>query len=236
MDGTGPFLLFGLFVAAAIVFAVLWARAEAKRRAAMAVLAERLGFEYHASDPFGLHLRYGFFEPLAKGENRYAYNILSGNRPPLGVLAFDFHYETHSTDSKGRRHTHHHHATHLVVDHPYDLGRLSVRPETLFDKVADAVGFDDIDFESAEFSKRYWVKAQDKKLAYDLLNPQAIEFLLKQPKVGLLCEGLSTLVSFGPRRCDPEEIEALLRIAKGFHELVPPFVKADRALAAGGRP
>ena len=79
------------------------------------------------------------------------------------------------------------------------------------------------------------MKAQDKKLAYDLLNPRTIEFLLKEPRLGLLCEGFSTLVCFGPRRCSPEEIEELLRIVKGFHELVPHFVKTDRALPTAGR-
>jgi hypothetical protein len=219
----------------AVAFAILAARAERKRREGLADLADRLGFAFHPSDPFGLAERYGGFAPLARGDSRYAYNVLTGERPPLGVFAFDFHYQTYSTDSKGRRHTHHHHASHLVVDHPYDLGRLLVRPEGFLDKVADALGFDDIDFESAEFSRRYWVKAGDKRLAYDLLHAQQIEFLLAQPKFGLICEGGSTLVSLGEKRADPEGFEQMLRLARGFQERVPEYVRKDRALA-GARP
>jgi hypothetical protein len=48
----------------------------------------------------------------------------------------------------------------------------------LFDKIAGAVGFDDIDFESAEFSKRFHVKSPDKKFAYDVIHPRTMEFLL----------------------------------------------------------
>ena len=100
-----------------------------KRREALKHLADRLGFTFHASDPHGLAFRYERFGPLARGDNRYAYNVLAGERPGLRVFAFDYHHQTYTRDSKGRRRTHHHHASHLLVDHPYDLGRLLLRPE-----------------------------------------------------------------------------------------------------------
>ena len=231
MGDAGPILLLLAIAGLVVAGAILSARAKRRRRAALADLAARLGFTFDETDPFDLEVRYERFAPLARGDNRHAYNVLAGERPPLGVFAFDFHYETYSTDSKGNRQTQHHHASHLVVEHPYDLGRLLVRPEGFFDKVAGAFGFDDIDFESAEFSRRYFVKAGDKRLAYDLLNPQQIEFLLAQPKFGLICEGGATLVSLGERCCTPEEFEQMLRLARGFQERVPEYVRKDRALA-----
>ncbi|HKB15954.1 MAG TPA: hypothetical protein VKF62_07800 [Planctomycetota bacterium] len=231
MDFPLPILALLGVVALLVAGAILAARARRKRQEALAALADRLGFNFSAEDPFGLSYRYARFGPLARGDNRYAYNVLAGERPGLRVFAFDYHHQTYTTDSKGRPQVHHHHASRLVVDHPYDLGRLLLRPEGFLDKVADAFGFDDIDFESAEFSRRYWVKAGDKRLAYDLLHPGQIEFLLAQPPFGLMCEGSSTLVSFGDRTCTPDEFEALLRLAKGFHERVPEYLRKDRAVA-----
>ena len=40
-----------------------------------------------------------------------------------------------------------------------------VRPEHVFDRLASFLGFDDIDFESVEFSKRFMVKFADRKFA-----------------------------------------------------------------------
>ncbi len=229
MDFPLPILGLVAVVVLIVAGAILAERAKRKRREALAALADRLGFTFHAEDPYGLAFRYERFGPLSRGDNRYAYNVLAGERPGLRVFAFDYHHQTYTHDSKGRRRTHHHHASHLLVDHPYDLGRLLLRPEGFLDKVADAFGFDDIDFESAEFSRRYWVKAGDKRLAYDLLHPKQIEFLLEQPRFGLICEGGSTLFSLGDRQCSPDEFEALLRLAKGFHERVPEYVRKDRA-------
>ena len=95
--------------------------------------------------------------------------------------AFDYHWQTHSTNSKGQRQTHTHRMSALVVDARVPLKGLQIRAENFFDKMKSAFGFDDIDFESAEFSRKFHVSAEDRKWAYDVLHARAIEFLLAQP-------------------------------------------------------
>jgi hypothetical protein len=75
--------------------------------------------------------------------------------------------------------------SYLVVDiSTYAFPKLLIRPENFLDKVAGAVGFDDIDFESHEFSKNFYVSSTDKRFAYDLIDPRMMEFLMKgEPKV-----------------------------------------------------
>ena len=57
---------------------------------------------------------------------------------------------------------------------------LLIRPEGFFDKVAGAFGFDDIDFESEEFSRAFFVKSSDKRFAYDVLHPRMLELLMAE--------------------------------------------------------
>ncbi|NJN14634.1 MAG: DUF3137 domain-containing protein, partial [Planctomycetes bacterium] len=127
----------------------------------------------------------GWFGEFSTGSNRYAYNVLAGRTGERDLWIFDHHHETYSTDSKGRRTTHHHHVTCLLLQHDLDLGNLRLRPEHLFDKLKAAFGFDDIDFESAEFSRRFHVSGEDRKLAYDVFHPRMIEYLLARTHLTL---------------------------------------------------
>ncbi|MCK5171919.1 MAG: hypothetical protein KAR47_00920, partial [Planctomycetes bacterium] len=93
-------------IIAGIVFSAIAAK---KRREALAGLAQRLGFSFSPDRDRNIDDRYRFLDALRQGSNHYAYNILSGNYQGRDTQVFDYHYETHSTDSKGRRQTHHHH-------------------------------------------------------------------------------------------------------------------------------
>jgi len=98
------------------------------------------------------------------------------------LLAFDYHYETHSTDSKGHRRTNHHHFSAVILASALPLKPLFIRAEGFFDKLTEFVGFDDIDFESAEFSRKFYVKAKDRRWAYDVIHARTMEFLLSMPR------------------------------------------------------
>ena len=167
------FILIGILVIAGIWYGV---QLEKKRRQALGVLAQKLGMSFDSEKRRGLAEQLGSrFATLTQGSNRYAFNILAGRHRDHPVVLFDFHHETYSTDSKGNRQTHHHHRSFVTIEHDVDLGALEARPEHFFDKVKGFFGFDDIDFESAEFSKAYFVKAKDRKLAYDLFRGDALD-------------------------------------------------------------
>ena len=98
----------------------------------------------------------------------------------------DYHYQTTSSNGKQTT-THHHYFSYCLIELPYaSLPDLRIRREGIFDSLAGAFGFDDIDFESAEFSKRFHVKSSDKRFAYDVVHPAMMEFLLAEesPDVG----------------------------------------------------
>src|SRR5436190_1852174 len=122
----GPILIFILFVAfviAAIIYGNIAAR---KRREELTALAGRLGFSFSPDNDSALPQRFGFLDQLAQGSNRYAFNVLSGNYRENGVLIFDYHYETHSTDSKGHRQTHHHYFSFFILTLPASFPELRI--------------------------------------------------------------------------------------------------------------
>ena len=200
-----PFLLIGLFVALFIVLAILGHLQEKKRRQAFLALARRLGLRYRDRDKT-MDDRYHFLNPLCQGENRYAFNILEGKYRDYPVQAFDYHYETHSTDSKGRRQTHHHYFSYFILEQEVSFPELRIYPETWLSKLGQMIGFDDIDFESAEFSRSFTVRSKDKRFAYDICNARLMEYLLQHRDLSSELENRCVAVSF-PNRLEPPEVE-----------------------------
>jgi hypothetical protein len=114
---------------------------------------------------------------LDQGDNRYATNVLSGTYQQYEVLAFDYHYQTYYYDKNGR-HTEHHWFSFFILTLPVSFPDLTIRRENFFTKVAEVFGYQDIKFESAEFSKTFLVRSPDKKFAYDVCNVKMMEYLL----------------------------------------------------------
>lgn len=122
------------------------------------------------------------FDTFERGRGRIAYNtmrgaIASGARQ-WPVLMGDYQYKTTSGTGKNKRTTTHR-LSYLIIETPY-LGapELFIRREHFLDRFAGFMGFDDIDFESSEFSERFHVKSADKRFAYAIIQPRMMEFLL----------------------------------------------------------
>lgn len=209
----------GLIIAGG-VYATIAAR---KRREALQQLALRLGFSFSQDKDYSMAERFSFLNKLAQGSNRYAYNILGGNFQGHDVLVFDYHYETHSTDSKGRRQTHHHHFSFFILMLPMAFPELVISQEGIFSKLAQAFGYDDIDFESAEFSRAFCVRSKDKKFAYDVCHARAMEYLLANRDLTIEIERDALALAFG--RClDVTQIETNLRRLVEFRSLIPDYL------------
>lgn len=215
--------LFLLLAVAAGALALLgWYMGE-KRRKALRAWATAQGLSFNAEREVGYDVRYPQFGALGKGDNRYAYNVMRGLWKGRALQAFDYHYETHSTDSKGRRTTHHHHFSAILLDSEVPLKPLFIRPEGVLDKVTEFFGFDDIDFESAEFSRKFYVKASDKKWAYDVIHPRAMEFLLGAPAFTIQFETCCVLVC-RDRTFGVDEFSRAVEVAAGLLDRLPEYV------------
>jgi hypothetical protein len=226
VSDVGPLVVI-IIVAAVIALAVLGHISARKRREAMMALAARLGLRFDAGKDRDLAKRYGFLDKLRAGSNRYAFNVLSGVCQSHDVTVFDYHYETHSTDSKGHTQTHHHYFSCFLLHLPRSFPELAIAREGFFSKVAQAMGFDDIDFESHEFSRRFCVRSADKKFAYDVCHARMIEYLLANDDLTIEIEGDVLAITFGSR-LDPERIEPNLNRLIALRSLMPEYLFSRR--------
>jgi hypothetical protein len=195
-------------------------RRRRERMRAVEVWAAARGWDYEPDRVSTVERRFAHFPCFVQGDARYAYNVVRGHEGEREVWAFDYHYQTYSTDSKGNRTTHHHHFSALVLETHLLLEPLSIRPESWWDKLAGLVGFDDIDFESAEFSRAFHVKSKNRRFAYDVIPQETMEFLLESPRFSLQAIGPHLLATNG-RTFRAPEFEQALAVAEGFLARIP---------------
>jgi hypothetical protein len=223
-------LVFAALIVLIIVGAYYSHQANKKRLAELAALAAARGWLFDTSEDYSHEERFGQFDLFTRGDDRYAYNTLHGEttfgKQSWPVQMGDYHYKTTSTstDSKGRvrRTTHHHYFSYVLVQTPYvGAPELFIRREGFFDKVAGFFGFDDIDFESSEFSSRFVVKSADKRFAYDVIHPRMMEFLLQGEPPTIELERGPCCLSRSGACWSAAQFEATLVWAKNFFSLWP---------------
>jgi hypothetical protein len=215
------FVLVAAGIVALIVYSVINAR---KRREAAARFAADLGFQYYPDDPFDIPSRYGQFELFGRGHSRSASNVICGQIDGRDVTLCDYRYTTGSGKNKT---THYYQAALQTM--PILGARLEMRRESLFDRVASWVGHDDINFESAEFSRLYHVKCDDRKFAYDIFHARLIEYLLA-------CGTAPTIEMSGPTLlvCDTqgdlEKLRRLMAVGQEIIRSIPEYVLNQRGI------
>ncbi len=223
MSGPVVFIIAVVLIAFGI-FAAIQAK---RRREAMRAWAEGHGLQFRRARDRSYDNRYPEFKSLRRGQNRYAHNIMEGALDGRSFEGFDYHYETHSTDSKGRRQTHHHHFSAVIVGSDLPLDALFIRPEGFFDKITEFFGMDDIDFESAEFSRQFYVKAADKRWAFDVLHARTIQFLLDQPRFTIQFD-THHVIAHTKRRFGIEDFEKADHVVRGILDSFPNYLTEQR--------
>jgi len=160
------------------------------------MLADRLKFDdFNPNRDERFAMGWGFLNRLAQGQDRYAFNILRGTYHDQSLFVFDQHYRTGS--GKNRKD---HYGTILMLVVKEAFPKMTIGPETLGEKVETALGFGDaFRFESAEFSRTFCVRSKDKKFAYDVCNPQMIEYLLANPGLQIEIQGPVISLAFEPQ-------------------------------------
>lgn len=218
-------MIVGFLILAGAILVISHLQAK-KRREAFQALAAELGFSFRPDKDYSFARRFGFLEHMDDGSKRYAFNILSGQIDGQEANIFDYHYETYSRDSKGQRSTYHHYFSIFTLSLPRTFPELNITREGFFAKIGQALGFDDIDFESVEFSKRYSVKSKDKKFAYDFCNAQMIDYLLRQEDLVIEVENQYLALTFMGKLTVDKIRPNLDRIQK-IQSLMPDYLFSD---------
>ena len=221
------------FIAFAIVMIVLGFKQAAKRRAALTAWAQKHGCRFERErrslpeEPL--------FRCLKQGSNRYAENCIIGQCDGREMLAFDYHYETYSTDSEGRRQTHHHRFGAVILGSAFPLASLFIRREGFFDKLTQFVGLDDIDFESAEFSRKFYVKAKEKRWAYDVITQDTMQFLLDYADGVSIEFAEDKAIVWSSRKLSPEKYDTVIHTLAGVLDRIPEYVIQQQQTGQAGQ-
>jgi hypothetical protein len=214
--------LFGIGVVVVLVGGYLLDR---KRRDRIMAFCVARGWRYLAEDLSVVGQYSG--EPFGQGDRRRARNVIRGNECGRDFLAFDYSYQTESTDSKGQRSTTTHHFAVCAVTLPAYLPTLEVSPTGAFRKLADAVGLtSDIDLESEDFNRAFKVRGEDRKFATDVLSPRTMQYLLTAPAAAWRIQG-NGMLRWKSGRLDPADIVVATSVLDRVADGIPAFVWKD---------
>lgn len=212
------FILFALVA----VGAAYWQWEARKRRIAGFIgLAQRLGLRYAQEDPFGLLTEpFGLFR---KGDGRAIEHVLYGTYRDTPIRAFDYWYYEESTDSKGNRSRSYSYFSCVLM--PIEAGcfRVSISPESVFSRLADALTFRDIEFESEEFNRAWNVTSDDDRFAHAFVDARMCQWLLANGGPHAF-EVVGDRMLVARRRIAPEAYPSMLDTAVAFRGQVPKVV------------
>jgi hypothetical protein len=204
-----------------VIGSIIWGlRVGKKRRTEMGNLVEKLGLQFSVDRNYQMADRYAFLDKLRQGSNRYTQNIISGTYQEHEISAFDYHYETHASDSNGKRQTTHHNFSFFILTLEKKFPELTIAKESFFSKISPTVGYDNIDFKSHEFSKMFTVRSKDKTFAYDFCNAQMIDYLLGHPNSNIEIDQNLLALGFN-RQLKTSEIEQHLNQLIQARSLLP---------------
>jgi hypothetical protein len=216
-----PFIVLGVL---ALVGGGVWLgiHLERRRREAFGRVAARLGYAFsHERSPVDLP-----FALFRLGRRRYGTYFLDRVDPDavagLGdvrITLFEYHYETTSGIGEDET-THSHWFSCASVEPGIDLGRVRIRHEHFGDRLAALAGFEDIDFEDPEFSKRFHVSAKDRRDAYALLEHDMMRALLGKAHWTFETGGPLLLIHRGGK-LSPERVKLLDRIVHDVLAALP---------------
>jgi hypothetical protein len=217
---------FVVFAAVVVVAWIVGAVAERRRRTELEALAGRLGFSFRPG-AWGDAGEFAGYTPFDTGRSRRVSNRVEGTRGGVRWEVFDYRYTTGS--GKNSR-------THrwgvVVARVPLSLPRALLRPEGFLDSVASLAGFDDINFESEAFSRRYHVSGSDRQRIDGLIDARMMEYLLSLPAVHWQL-GPGLVIHARQGRFTTGEMEQRMGMIDGFLWRIPEHVRAD--MAGGGR-
>jgi hypothetical protein len=214
-----------LFIALFAVIAIFSHLREKKRRQAFTAQARQLGLRYYGERTASqLALQYASLELFERGNcGRKGKHVMAGEYQGYTVMTCAYQYTIESGSGKHRSSRTYRRGLAMLYLGLSHAPRLMIRHEGLFDKLGGWFGLDDIDFESDEFSRRYFVKCNNERFAYKLIDPRMMEMLLRYPNFQWELAG-GWVAVWREDELDvqetPELIEALIEFARRTPRLV----------------
>ena len=210
--------LFAAFVVILIVFAIYAWRQEQKRREALRLWCHKYGWKLAGHSIMGWDHDYPGISVFSRGHSKSGDNIITGHFRNHRITLLDYQF---TTGSGKNRTTHHRGVTIMESDFP--TIPLQIRREHAMDKLGAFLGAGDIEFESAEFNRKFFVKSSDRKWAYDVVHTGTMEYLLSAPKYSIEY-GFGEIAIYRQGKCNPEHYEQQVEMAWQLLQLIPEYL------------
>lgn len=193
-----------------------------KRREELATLAAKWGMQYSAADPFAIDVMMPH-RLFSMGDGRGCENVVWGVWQTMPATVFDYWYYDESTDSDGTRSRSYHRFSCMLTQIPARCPSLVISGENLFTRMADSLGFRDIEFETEEFNRAWQIKGPDRKFANDLIDQRMMAWLMHAGNNwSFELEDSIVLVHSGKMK--PAELTHLLECGKAFVSKIPKII------------
>lgn len=214
-----PPWIFLLVLAGLVAFGIrVWLQ-DQKRQEAIRAWAFARGWRVWPGGEGGPLHEHPALALLQRGRSRRCACLVRGELDGQPLALFDYRFVT----GHGKNRTSHRYGV-AIMDLPFPVRPLRIRPEHAFDKVGEFLGHDDIDFESAEFSARFHVSADDRKWAYDIVHTRMMEFLLQAPAGFALETGSHEIAVYRRGYAGVPHYEQAVKLLQGVRERIPAFV------------
>lgn len=212
---SNPYPILSILAALAALALLIWGaislerRQRRLRRESVERKAQALRYHFTPEGDATLVAEIGQLIPRTHKRQEKAANILRGERHGLPFEMIDYSFITGSGKSQ-----HHHKETVVRCRMGSPIPDFYLRPEHIFDKIGDFLGWHDIDFDHRpEFSQRYFLKGTNDLEIRRLFTDRVLNQLESDPeKFCVDGHGDSLLVhrGHGYKFVDAEELESFL--------------------------
>ncbi|MEU9805772.1 DUF3137 domain-containing protein [Mycobacterium sp. NPDC050853] len=144
-----------------------------RRSAWLWSFASGRGWSFVESEP-GL-VRLSVCAPFGVGHSRSATDVIRGVLDEVPFVSFTYIYRTgNSSDNTEATHS----TMVTCVRTPPSANMLLVTPEGVLSGLRDTMGLGDLKLESEDFNRRFHVRTNNARFAYDVLSPSAMHRML----------------------------------------------------------
>ena len=194
---------------------------ERNRAHALAISAKRHGLCFSPMDHF--NCASPPFDLFREGDGRGTENVMwraTGNVP---IRVFDYWFYDESEEQNGSTHRSYHRRTCATADVGWMWPKLSLAKESLVSRAAGALGARDLEFESEEFNRTFFVTSEDRRFANVFLDAQMID-LLASTKGFVEIEVHNRWILLHTERLKGEELPALFKLTEEIVSRIPTLV------------
>lgn len=205
-------IAFWIIVPSAVIAALVWAHyAERKRTEEFQKLAGELGMSFSENLSDGDAGGFAAMPLAQRGHSRKHRNAMTADSGELRLVVFDYGFTVGSGKNQKRCVQ-----SVVMVTCPSEFfPAFSLSPESFFHRMADMLGFKDIDFDDdPEFSRRYLLKGPNETAIRELFTPDRRRAFLQWPKLTIEAAGHSFIFFEARNRRKIQEVREFME--RGF--------------------